>query len=183
MNIPTCKSCKSSLTPVLFQGKTWYRCDHCKFHLVPVRSFKQVLSGYEYTRFVSEIQKGQIKSSDICPVCKTRMGKVIDLVEVNEVEVCASCELVWLDPREGQKIKIDQLTALNTEKKTKLSGETTISANYSLPFLSELAKTNPFIAFVLSVIIVIAVITVIGYAFRHYGFYPSYYRPGIHIYF
>jgi len=35
------------------------------------------------------------------------MIKIVDLAYKNEVEVCSHCQLVWLDPNEGNKIKND----------------------------------------------------------------------------
>lgn len=118
--IPKCKSRGVLLKPNFFKNQTWYSCPKCAASFVAVNIFSTILTEYEFNKFKHEIQKAQIKSSDQCPSCTKPMVKIIDLVEENQVEVCSSCQLVWLDPYEGAKIKADQEQKLNTDKKMSL---------------------------------------------------------------
>ncbi len=117
---PKCKVCKISLKPNHFKNQTWYGCPQCTASFVPVNTFSTILTEYEFNKFKNEIRKAQIKSSDQCPACTKPMVKIIDLVEKNQVEVCSACQLVWLDPHEGAKIKADQDQLQNSDKKISL---------------------------------------------------------------
>ena len=148
-----CISCNNPLTKIVYHGKNWHRCLKCTSALVPLQAFKQVLSQYEFNKFEHEFKFEKIKSSVQCPVCKKIMGKVLDLVNTNDVEICAACRLVWLGPGEGEKIRFDQVQLSQTEKKTNLNTIETYESFYSLAVFRPLAKNNPVIASFLSILI------------------------------
>jgi Zn-finger nucleic acid-binding protein len=115
-----CLDCKTSLLPKRYKGELWYSCQTCAASFASVQSFATVLNEYEFNKLKAEIRRAQILSTDHCPQCQKQMMKVIDLVKINHVEACTSCQMVWLDPGEGEKIKRDQQADAATEKKIQL---------------------------------------------------------------
>jgi Zn-finger nucleic acid-binding protein len=115
-----CIQCRTSLTTKNYKQKIWYQCSKCYSGFVPIEFFTAILSEFEFNKLSYSIQKAQIKSSRLCPACKTQMTKIIDVAGANEVEACVSCNLLWLDPNEGLKIKADQEALKNREVKIKM---------------------------------------------------------------
>lgn len=149
-----CLHCTGFLKAVIYHGKNWYRCLKCTSTLVPLQAFKQVLAQYEFNKLQNEFKFQKIKSLLSCPICKSNMGKVLDLVKINDVEICSKCHLVWLGPGEGEKIRSDQADILQAEKKVNLNSREKYEVHFCLDFLRPLARTNPIVAALLSVFIV-----------------------------
>ena len=118
---PKCKNCSYTLTAKKFENRTWYECHHCTSHFIPISSMQSYLSESEFYKFQAEIKKSQIVSSIHCPVCMGQLTKIIDLLHKYEVEVCAACQLVWLNPHQGQTIKTEQMRILNEGTKISLN--------------------------------------------------------------
>ncbi|MGZ3692603.1 MAG: hypothetical protein ACXVAX_13930 [Pseudobdellovibrio sp.] len=114
---PSCKHCKILLKPNMFNNQTWFNCPQCTSSYVPISTFMTILSEFEFNKFIGEIRNAQIRSSEFCSSCARSMIKVINLAGSNQVEVCPACQLVWLDPSEGAKIKTDQQNLLSAEFK------------------------------------------------------------------
>ncbi len=130
-NSPKCPECFYSFQKKNYKNELWYNCSQCGANLVSVSSLKEILSDYEFTRLNSEIINSKVLSSKNCPCCNGRMIKILDLVRVNEVEVCTGCQLVWLDPKEGAKLKFDQINESSTARKIDLNLNSKIDISYS----------------------------------------------------
>lgn len=115
-----CIQCRTSLSYQLHQQKIWYRCQKCLAGFIPVDFMSAILSEFEFNKFRYSLQKAQIKSLRKCPCCQSLMTKLMDVVRTNQLEACASCQLVWLHPDQGFKIKNDQLGEKTRERKVSL---------------------------------------------------------------
>lgn len=129
--MPKCLRCSYTLQKKYYKNHLWYACTHCSSNYVSTNSLKEILSDYEFNRIKSEITQEKVISSKNCPCCKLQMIIILDLVRANQVEVCKSCQLVWLDPQEGAKIKSDQDHHNKSDRKMNLNLQYVIDIKYS----------------------------------------------------
>lgn len=129
--MPKCLRCNYTLQKKYYKNHLWYACTHCSSNYVSTNSLKEILSDYEFNRIKSEITQAKVISGKNCPCCKLQMIIILDLVRTNQVEVCKSCQLVWLDPQEGAKIKSDQDHHNKSDRKMNLNLQYIMDIKYS----------------------------------------------------
>ncbi len=115
-----CIQCRTSLSHQLFKQKVWFRCRKCLSGFIPLDFMSAILPEFDFNKLCYEIRSGKIKSVRGCPCCETQMIKIMDVAGTNPIEACNSCQLVWLDPNEGEKIK-KEASAQKTPRKIRIA--------------------------------------------------------------
>ena len=109
----SCPVCRTTLSPVDYEGFRILQCDRCKGHLVPLlrlESIKRIdrKSPDELRAEAAADFKGSAEGRLTCPRCRSLMHKqaidipVLDLL----ADFCDSCSVMWFD---GGELALFQL--------------------------------------------------------------------------
>lgn len=107
MKCPVCNS--DELKDEFYERKVNFRCAKCGGRLMTVAGLRSLSGDRKFVDLLWQIAKyGYSETGQICPVCHHAMRKVtLPLCGTGiELDLCCSCQLVWFDPSELERIPL-----------------------------------------------------------------------------
>lgn len=120
-----CPHCQLELEKKFYHGFVSYRCPECGGHLMTISGLRNLSADKPFVNLLWKTAcYGYSEQGAVCGNCSGTMRKVTLPLErvALELDVCRSCQIIWFDPAELERIPLPQpKEELPPEAKEKLA--------------------------------------------------------------